>query len=103
MSFSRTYKTYRVEKVRAETALGLSDVIDWSFDGGNLLVEHPSTVILDNPSQHIDRIDQPFTGIPWEDVRQTFFSSIPGGKFSGMTMVQNTTYLFFALDEAGSA
>lgn len=98
MSFSRTSKTYRVAKSTAAGALGVADVQDWEWDGGNLLVVHSSTVIPNTPIPGVDRLDVPRTGFPWEDIRIQFFGAIPPSVFERMTVSFDGSNIYFDLN-----
>jgi len=96
MATTRHIIRYMVEKSRAMTALGLSNVTDWGWNGNNLMTRHSEVITPDTPITHVDKGDTLLTYIPWTDIRDQF---MPGVVTNKVQMTFDETNIYITLDD----
>ena len=98
MTITRTTRYYKVPQSVAATALGLTSIDTWSWDGDNIVVKHPDTETPNNPLANITKVTENYSIVPWNQIYTQFFSSIPADKFKRMSVTFDTVDIIVNLN-----
>lgn len=104
MSTTRLIRHYFCLKSAAQTQLGLPEApIDWQWEGvgfaGNLKTRRPDAAdVPGNPIAGITRRDERWIIIPWVEIYNLFFTSIPQAQLTRLTLSFTPTQIFFNLN-----
>jgi len=97
----RIKRHYKFARTKLISVLGVSDVQDITWDGGNFEFHHTPATTNNNPIAGIDKIEDKSTLINWADIKSQFFASIPDSKFENMGVIIDATNVtvFLNLEE----
>ena len=89
---------YWVLKTTFNTALGLTDVQGYEWDGINFVIRHSDTTTPNNPISGITKVTENYDIIPWSQIRAQFFNAVPTSMFNKLTVTFDTTKIYLNLN-----
>lgn len=96
---TRTKRNYSIPKATIATQfLGGASVTAWDVEGRYVKARLADTNTPNNPVAGITRIVENYTLIPFQDIYQQYFTSIPGPEFTAATVSFTTNDMVIALN-----
>lgn len=82
MAIQREEKTirYKLEKLDVIAALELENVLQFEFDGANLVVVFEEVETPNTPRPKVTKCEQTRVAYPWQDLRERFFPDVEVNK-----------------------